>query len=145
MRRDWDAVLVNAYFVAGAIGLALLMVALVLLGVAAGAPLPPFPFQNLQQLGSGIPDFEAVGVAEYPCNQFHVFLFQFKQTGGKEFWQVFVQNDGPNWTAAFYPEEKGNPTVVYFGTVNEQNGRMTLQHSEAFDPAKHQSLCETWK
>ena len=127
--------------------LALAIAVLCLAVLAFGATIiPPFPFQNTQQLGVGIPEWEAQGSPDIGmCEGKRLLLFQFKRVGGTDGWQVWVSVEGEDLTAGYWMELIGPPQVVYFGTSNPANGHITISRSELFNSETHKTPCQGWK
>ena len=131
----------------------LTLIALIaIIGAAFGAPfIPPFPFQNVQQLGPGIPGWVVSGPPQMGiCDGGNFELILFQYTTGDDFdktmtgFQVYVSTSTPGITAAYFAGTR-YPMTVYFGTVNEANGHITITESALYDPKVHLSPCDRWK
>ena len=122
-----------------------------LIVMAFGAPIiPPFPFQNTQQLGPGTPDWASIGGPQMAiCGEFQMAMFQFTPPG-TDFdktlhgFQVYVSLGTQDITAAYFAGARF-PLAVYFGTVHPEKQHITITSAELFDPAKHQTPCDRWK
>ncbi len=134
-------------FVASVVVLVVLALATVAMGDA-----PEYPFKNVQQLGPGIPGWETQGTPRpdpsLTCLGHPIFIFQHKGEGTVG-WQTWVRAKGPDLTAAYFRdvtvEDQASPVHVIFGTVNLDNGRITIIRSEPYDPAAHKAPCQDWK
>jgi hypothetical protein len=122
------------------------VVAITILGflsVAFGAEVPEFPFKNTAQTG-GVPGWTQTGAQVGSCAGVEVFLLQFTNPEG-QLLQIFSDAQA-KIVGAWYPEGYSPyPTHIWLGTINSENGKITMGPPVPFDPQTFPTPCVYWR
>ena len=122
----------------------IVLVAVFIAWAAFGAEgVPEFPFKNTAQT-SGVPGWTQTGVGGGSCGGVAVFLLQFTNPEGQMI-QIFSDAE-QKIVGAWYPDPPYQiPTHLWFGTINQENGKITVGDPVPFDLRTYPTPCVYWE
>ena len=120
------------------------LVAVFMAWAAFGAEgVPEFPFKNTAQTG-GVPGWVQTAVGGGTCGGVQIFQLQYSNPEGQLI-QIFSDAE-KKIVGAWYPDPPYQiPTHLWFGTINAENGKITVGDPVPFDPETYPNPCVYWR
>lgn len=123
--------------------LPVIVILLIAYGVFGAEGVPEFPFSNTAQTG-GVPGWVQSAVGGGTCAGIQIFQLQFTNPEGQLI-QIFSDAER-KIVGAWYPTSPYQiPTHLWFGTINSENGRITMEAPVPFDPETYPTPCVYWR